>query len=606
MEYRREIDGLRAVAVVPVILFHASFAPFAGGFVGVDVFFVISGYLITSIILAEHAEGRFSLLRFYERRARRILPALFLVMFASVPFAYSWMLADDLENFGQSVVATVLFSNNVLLWKTAGYWDLASEFKPLLHTWSLGVEEQYYIIFPVLLIAVWPAGRRWPLYAFAAIAAASLALAVGLAPRAPEFDFYMLPTRAWELMIGAMIAGAIPSWRAWSDRLAARRWRSEALGLAGLAMVVWAVFAFDDTVPHPGLATLLPAGGTALVILFASPATLLGRLLGTPPLLGTGLASYSLYLWHQPVFAFTRILSFDEPSVWHYVAGIALTAVLAALSWRFVERPFRDRTRVGQLPFAIAATIAAALLVAIGLTFHMTSGLASRWAELDGGITQDVRERHAAYNMRPLRLENVPFPDNGRTNVLVVGTSFARDFINAAEENGYFAGDNLSYNTDWQALNCIDLAMLRTKPIYRLLADTDVLIFGAPSVDPVCWTDDETTLRTLGIGKFVVIGDKNFGWNLNAVLHLDPPGRYAFRTRVLRDVADNNARMAALVGPGQYVDLLALLADADGRVPVFTPDRKLITQDRQHLTQAGARYIGKVLFDHPLLREYRQ
>lgn len=147
MHHRNEIDGLRALAVVPVLLFHAGFDTFSGGFVGVDIFFVISGYLITTIIIEDMEQKRFSIVNFYERRARRILPALFLVMLVCIPFSWFWMLPDPLENFGQAIVATTLFSNNILLYITSGYWELASEFKPLLHTWSLGVEEQYYVFF---------------------------------------------------------------------------------------------------------------------------------------------------------------------------------------------------------------------------------------------------------------------------------------------------------------------------------------------------------------------------------------------------------------------------------------------------------------------------
>ena len=160
MKYRAEIDGLRALAVLPVILFHAGFDWFSGGFIGVDVFFVISGYLITTILIKDIEDKRISTIAFYERRARRILPALFFVMLVCIPFAWMWMLPDALENFGQSLVSTSLFSNNLLLMVTSGYWDLASEYKPLMHTWSLAVEEQFYIIFPIFLIFTWRLGKN--------------------------------------------------------------------------------------------------------------------------------------------------------------------------------------------------------------------------------------------------------------------------------------------------------------------------------------------------------------------------------------------------------------------------------------------------------------
>ena len=199
MIYRREIDGLRALAVVPVILFHAGFQAFSGGFVGVDVFFVISGYLITSIILAELETGTFSVVNFYERRARRILPALFFVMLACLPFAWLWLLPDYLKSFSQSLVAVPVFASNILFWITSGYFEPAAELKPLLHTWSLAVEEQYYVFFPLFLMLTWRLGRRWILSILAVLLVVSLAAAEWGSHAEPVPTFFLLPTRGWEL-----------------------------------------------------------------------------------------------------------------------------------------------------------------------------------------------------------------------------------------------------------------------------------------------------------------------------------------------------------------------------------------------------------------------
>ena len=204
MKYRGEIDGLRALAVISVILFHAGFKVLGGGFVGVDIFFVISGYLITTIIFAEINDGSFSLASFYERRARRILPALYFVMLICIPISMKLMLPDDLKNFGESLVATVLFSNNILLLITSDYWALASEFKPLLHTWSLGVEEQYYLFFPVFLLVSWHFFKRRIVHILFLCALISLGVSQWLVEIKPEFNFYFLITRSWELLIGSL------------------------------------------------------------------------------------------------------------------------------------------------------------------------------------------------------------------------------------------------------------------------------------------------------------------------------------------------------------------------------------------------------------------
>lgn len=206
LEYRGEIDGLRALAVVPVILFHAGYDSFSGGFVGVDVFFVISGYLITSILVVDIENERFSLVAFYERRARRILPALFLVMLVCIPFSWIWMLPEPMENFGQSVVATTVFANNILLFMTSGYWDLTSEFKPLLHSWSLAIEGQYYLFFPLFLLDVRRWGRASILWLMVGLLIISLLLVEWSRRHLPEANFFLAHTRAWELLAGSIAA----------------------------------------------------------------------------------------------------------------------------------------------------------------------------------------------------------------------------------------------------------------------------------------------------------------------------------------------------------------------------------------------------------------
>jgi peptidoglycan/LPS O-acetylase OafA/YrhL len=206
MNYRKEIDGLRALAVIPVILFHAGFTTFSGGFVGVDVFFVISGFLITSIILKEIEAGTFSILNFYERRARRILPELFLVMLVCLPFAWLWLLPDDIRDFSKSVVKLTEFISNIYFYKQTGYFDTANELKPLLHTWSLAVEEQYYLFFPLLLLITWRFGKLFVFVTLTLILLSSLFYAQYIVYSEPSAAFYLLPSRFWELLVGALVA----------------------------------------------------------------------------------------------------------------------------------------------------------------------------------------------------------------------------------------------------------------------------------------------------------------------------------------------------------------------------------------------------------------
>lgn len=335
--YRRDIDGLRALAILPVLLYHAHVPGLSGGYVGVDIFFVISGYLITGIIAREIDAGQFSLVRFYERRARRILPAL-LVMLAAVLAAASWLyLPGDFAGVPRSALMALLFLANVWFFLNTGYFAGGADTMPLLHCWSLAVEEQFYIGFPLLL---WLVGRFLPRRRVMVIAGAALAsLAWAWAKQADTdgFAFYLLPTRAWELFAGALLAvGAVPELRRWALR--------EAAALAGLGLIAFAVLTYDKTTVFPGLAALPPVLGAALLI-HAAPGTLAGRLLSNRVPVGIGLISYSLYLWHWPLIVFTEYAR-DMPlaGVWQW-GVIAAAFALAWASWRFIEQPFRSSTR---------------------------------------------------------------------------------------------------------------------------------------------------------------------------------------------------------------------------------------------------------------------
>jgi peptidoglycan/LPS O-acetylase OafA/YrhL len=379
MNYRPEIDGLRAIAVIPVILFHAGFGLFGGGYVGVDVFFVISGYLITSIILAEREAGAFSLVNFYERRARRILPALFVVMAACVPFAWIWMTPSDMKDFSRSLAYMSVFASNILFYKQSGYFDAASELKPLLHTWSLAVEEQYYLLFPLLLVAALRRGKRFAILLLAVVAIVSLTIAQWGATRVPAATFYLLHTRLWELLVGGFVAFHLRTQGEVAPPAAGdTRKVSEALGIAGIALIGYSVGRYDRNTPYPSLYALVPTMGAVLVIVYSSARTLVGRVLGSKALVGIGLVSYSAYLWHQPLFAFARQRSITEPSAIILLALAVVTFGFAFFSWRFVELPFRRRGRVATKTVFRAGAIGTAMFLGLAALGVQTSGFKSR------------------------------------------------------------------------------------------------------------------------------------------------------------------------------------------------------------------------------------
>jgi peptidoglycan/LPS O-acetylase OafA/YrhL len=371
MEYRREIDGLRALAVLPVILFHAGFETFSGGFVGVDVFFVISGYLITTIILAELEQGKFSIVNFYERRARRILPVLFLVMLVCIPFAWFWLMPSDMKDFSQSIVAVSVFASNILFWRKSGYFDTAAQLKPLLHTWSLAVEEQYYVLFPLFLMLFWKLGKRWILVTLGLVFVASLAVAQWAAYAEPTAAFYLLPTRVWELLIGAFAAFYLSK----ANRKEFGKAAGEVGGWLGVALILYAVLSYSQETPFPGLYALVPTLGTVLVILFATQQTTVGKFVGNKAFVGVGLISYSAYLWHQPLFAFARQHNgFSHFDTLVFSVLVVCSIFLAYLSWKYVEGPFRNKKTISKRAIFICTILGSAFFLGLGLYGHKKKG----------------------------------------------------------------------------------------------------------------------------------------------------------------------------------------------------------------------------------------
>lgn len=378
-KYRPDIDGLRAIAVVPVILYHAKVAGFTGGFVGVDVFYVISGYLITSLIAKDILLGKFSFVSFYERRIRRIFPALFGVLFFCTLAAAVLFVPKDFIAFGKSMIAVTFFAGNEFFRHTGGsggYFDRTAESQALLHTWSLSVEEQFYVFFPtsLLLLARWGKGRLTR-YLFA-IAAISFFLSIFAIRHRPLIAFYSLVPRAWELLLGALLAmKALPPLK--------ERVSREIVGLAGLGLIACAVFLFTQETTFPGWRALLPCVG-ALLIIYAGgngPSSV-GAVLSLRPLVFVGVMSYSLYLWHWPIIVFSRYFSAGDLSGVETAAAIVLSFVAAFISFEFIERPFRGRSspitkrQIFSLGFA-----ASSLSIALGSAILLYHGFPGRYDE---------------------------------------------------------------------------------------------------------------------------------------------------------------------------------------------------------------------------------
>ncbi|MGH1427727.1 MAG: acyltransferase family protein [Arenicella sp.] len=408
LSYRPELDGLRAIAVVLVLLYHAEISVFGSdlfyaGFIGVDIFFVISGYIISRIILAELDAGDFSFKSFYMRRIRRILPVLFTVMAVTFPFAWMFLLPREFIEYSKSILSSIYFGSNFFFYSaTTEYGADSSLLKPFLHTWSLSIEEQFYILFPLLLFIA----HKFPRWLVKSVVICGVLLSLKAANSVSVFDpnmsFYLLHTRAWEILVGVLVALT-------SFNVKLPWYVGKVLSVVGLGLIIAALILFGDKTIHPGYYTLLPVVGVALLIAFSSPDEWVGKAMSCQPLRYIGLISYSLYLWHFPIFAFARTLNAGL-GLGEKIVCLVLSFILAIISYNFIEKPFRNKQKLNNKRFTFALLGLLAVPVVANMLVIHHSGYSSRLP----AFFIDEKSSQQTWNL--LRDENGQACHNKETN----------------------------------------------------------------------------------------------------------------------------------------------------------------------------------------------
>jgi peptidoglycan/LPS O-acetylase OafA/YrhL len=615
MNYRRELDGLRAIAILPVILFHAGFEWFSGGFIGVDVFFVISGYLITLNILSEMEAGQFSLGSFYERRVRRILPALFFVLAACTVFALFFMLPKQTIEFSRGLVAIPLFSSNILFGLESNYFATAAELNPILHTWSLSVEEQFYVAFPLFMLLLWRFNKRILIgfLVFSIVGTISFILAELRSATNPDITFYLLRTRCWELLLGTLIAYVhhVKTYKNTTSQLV-----NQMASLVGLTAIVLAVLIFDKGTRFPSVYTLVPTVGASLIILFATPSTIVGRLLAHPWLVGIGLISFSAYLWHQPIFAFARILGYTNN--WLLAMLAICSIILAYFTWRFIEQPFRDKRKMSRKSIFAAAFSINAVIIGTGMAININDGFPNR-------VSQEQHEVLAFLSYSTTELyrtgkcllrtdqpitefsEECSASGNAQSNILFLwGDSFAAHLYPAIKNLPHYAvnqyssvcppliGLSFDYGRDCEEIEKLILAKIKkSQPSIIVLSSN--------------WRKHKKYVQNIGItlqrlkaisNKSIIIVVGNVPqWEptLPEVLartnkKLQPDLR--INTPLLNELRliDNALQTSAKVNHVKYISPINLLCNEKECLAVVTDGDTLepIAYDYGHLTKGGA------------------
>ncbi|MGJ4915145.1 acyltransferase family protein [Bradyrhizobium sp. HKCCYLRH2060] len=626
--YRKDIDGLRAVAVLPVLLYHAFPKAVPGGFYGVDIFFVISGYLITGIIHKQMLSGRFSVADFYARRIRRIFPALITVVLVTFLIAWFVLPPRELKSLGTNIAGGAIFIQNFILLGQVGYFDLAADKKPLLHLWSLAIEEQYYVVWPLLLMLI-GAWRRKSLAITLALAAASFIACIVVQTRAPDHAFYLPVTRAWELMAGSALALWAGGRAIGNEPGPAASIGREIIAVAALLAIVAAFWLYDRKLPHPGFLTLVPVLAAAALI--GTSGTLVHRhVLGARPAVFVGLISYPLYLWHYPLMAYARIHFVDgvAPSV---MWGIVIASVvLAWLTYRFIERPIRFGRN--WVPLKVGALVGSmAALGIVGLVADRTNGLPIRIPQSLRGFMLDGSETARFWRADKCLLK----PDQSAADfaaecagtgrhplVLAWGDSYAASLYPGL---AHFASERGFDVAEFTASACPPLLGFVhperrfckgandfvIQKIAELKPDL-VLLYSTWSYGPddIRSGLDRTVpaLRELKVPRIVLLGPPAswLGESLPANLldyyfqtHSLLPARTKFRsnenwTRVQDEFLEAQAQRVGI----QYISARRIMCNEDGCLARIGPDgSELTAYDLGHLTYPGSIFVAKQVLD---------
>ncbi|MBQ0798948.1 MAG: acyltransferase [Porticoccaceae bacterium] len=645
LSYRAEIDGLRAIAVISVILYHAQMVLrgtdwFEGGYIGVDIFFVISGYLITRIILSElQANNSFSFLNFYERRARRILPMLFVVIFVSIPYAWKKLLPFDLIEYAESILASLFFGSNFFFYfNTTEYGADSALLKPFLHTWSLGVEEQFYLVFPVFAIIAFKFFRKYFLAILIFLSLSSLLFSELMEVRNSNLNFYLPFSRFWELAVGSVLAYRELNCKSREDIFLRRL-----LPMVGLFLIAYGVLFFDEKTPHPSFHTIIPILGVGLIIGFASKDELIGKFLGSKPLVWVGLISYSAYLWHFPIFAFFRYGA-NVSSNLDKLGWIAATILLSAISFYMIEQPFRKRRIISPRLLSIALVGSLFFCMAMAYAVIDNEGFNFRFEKItvkgfENYEIDNKKLREQSWILLNRRIDENPDFFDVENRVLLVGNSHAKDVFNAFEQNRSLAPNFDFLNSSAPQLNCFiesinDYEQVRrkfyTSSQYK---DATLILVSTRYRAGHCEREKEYTQESSDIegleylinqakadGKAVIVlGNtaefKKIGgqWTADMIVHryysfrLDNSYQNSFdqirkeADALLFEVlntgkVDQNERIEEIARKNgvPYLDKVSLICELDAKAcSAFTDEGHKTLYDYGHWTLEGAQFFGK-------------
>ncbi|MEK7433226.1 MAG: acyltransferase [Cyanobacteriota bacterium] len=564
--YRKDIDGLRAIAVLSVILYHFGYLP--NGYLGVDIFFVISGYLITKIIFKEVIENKFSITQFYLRRIRRIIPLVLFTTSIALIIASFVMLPDDLDNLSQSVIATNFFANNILLLITTGnYWNIVNEYKPLMHTWSLGIEEQFYLIYPLIFLTFQKKRIRWILPILLLLTIISMTMFISSSDEA--YKFYSIQFRFFELSLGGI--GSI----VFRDKIIKTNYKLL------LLPIIFLILISNIDLPSSLKLFLIIISSLGVLLSVNNKNKLDSFILENKMMVYIGKISFSLYMWHQIVLAFARYFIFEKYNVIDSVFIFIFILFLSIVSYIFIEQPFRDKNRIKTSILLWYSSILFIISTFSSLYIYSKAGIIKDFSELDLTKDKHQRDMNIKYNNRINDLDK-DFTTNNKIKILAIGNSFARDWSNILLESKYGNFIEISYIPN----------INNSKNLIKKLNQAKYIFFSETDKD---YFDKIVPQFKIDSSKVWNIGTKNFGLQNGIFYNKKHDSDYCNqRTNIEKSFFEKNDLLKKQWG-NKYIDLIGMIVDKNNTLPVFTPDCKFISEDCKHLTRNGAIYFAKLI-----------
>ncbi len=626
LTYRPEIDGLRALAVIAVILYHTQITIFGinffkGGFIGVDIFFVVSGYLITSLILKElKTTGKYSFLYFYQRRARRILPALFVIMLSSLPLAWMYLLPTDFLDFSRSILYSIGFSSNFYFhYSSLQYGAIEGLLKPFLHTWSLSVEEQYYIIFPAILLITYKFFKSHLLTLMIVGSLISLGLADWGSHKYPSATFYFLHSRMWELLAGSILA--------YFEIDRGGRWRlsnklfNQILPILGLLFIGHFFFFYDDKIFHPSFYTLSPIVGVCLIIWFSHEDELITKIFSSKLFVGTGLISYSLYLWHFPAFALFRY-SLASGSLLKKILVVFFIIVASMLTYFFIEKPFRNKNKIS-LRILISSIICfIILLVSVNFYVIYNNGFDQRYVfqgvNLDNGFYLNERQEYQ------IKVNTPEFTHDNRKKVLIIGNSHGQDLFNIFKLNQELF-EEYEFSKIRTEINCLETFVIDqtlcseklNQKNFENYINSDLIVLSTRWRDLDKETLNKILIKLKNTGKKIILTTQapeftTFGRFTLIDKFIISNQRLPNKKEVLKYKKmyyDNYINNESINSTNQFLKSIAhknnvkildktlyLCSYEASTCEFFTNKGEKINFDRDHYTISGAKYLGEKIY----------